>query len=121
MPRIQLGKERMFAGRGPASESPAGQLADPAIFGPHLWTACRYKPTMLKKVALMALVYSLVGASAALSGAKSIADESLRMDALRTVFPKATIFLLAGGSIDDSWSPPGHSKEFLFPGALVAQ
>jgi hypothetical protein len=56
---------------------------------------------MLKRIALMVLVYSLVGASAALSATKPIADESLRMDALRAVFPGSTISL-AAGSIDNS-------------------
>lgn len=69
----------------------------------------------------MAFVYSLVGASAALSATKPITDESLRMDALRAVFPKTTISLVAGRPIDDSWSPAGHSKEFLFPDALAIE
>lgn len=69
----------------------------------------------------MAFLYSLVGASAALSATKPITDESLRMDALRAVFPKTTISLVAGRPIDDSWSPAGHSKEFLFPDALAIE
>lgn len=76
---------------------------------------------MLKRMALMAFVYSLVGASAALSATKPITDESVRMDALRAVFPKTTISLVAGRPIDDSWSPAGHSKEFMFPDALATE
>jgi len=69
----------------------------------------------------MAFVYSLVGASAALSATKPITDESLRMDALHAVFPKTTISLVVGRSIDDSWSPAGHSKQSLFPDALATE
>lgn len=69
----------------------------------------------------MALVCSLAGATAALGTAKPIADESLRIDALRAVFPKAAISLVVGRSIDDSWSQPGHSKEFLFPDTFAAE
>ncbi|MGA9882256.1 MAG: hypothetical protein WBQ34_00915 [Candidatus Acidiferrales bacterium] len=69
----------------------------------------------------MAFVYSLVGASAALSATNPIADESLRMDALRAVFPKTTISLVVGSSTDDSWRPAGHSKQFLFADALATE
>ncbi len=69
----------------------------------------------------MSFIYSLVGASAALSATKPIADESLRMDALRAVFPKSAISLVVGRSIDDSWNPTVHSKEFLFPDALATE
>jgi len=75
---------------------------------------------MLQRIVLTAFVYSLVGASAALSATRPIADESLRMDALRAVFPGSTISL-ATGSIDNSWSPPEHSREFLFPDALATE
>ncbi len=69
----------------------------------------------------MALACSLAGTSPASSATRPIKDESLRMDVLRAVFPGATISLEAGRSIDDSWSPAGHSKEFLFPDALATE
>jgi len=74
-----------------------------------------------KRIALAVFLYSLVGASATLSATKPITDESLRMNALRAVFPKATISLVVGRSIDNSWSPARHSSEFLFPDALATE
>jgi hypothetical protein len=73
---------------------------------------------MLKRIAI-ACVYPLIVATAALSATKPITDESLRMDALRVAFPNSTISLAVGRSIDDSWRPTGHSKEFLFPEAAI--
>ena len=75
---------------------------------------------MLKRIATVG-TYLLVAATAPLSATKPITDESLRMDVLRAVFPKTTISLAVGRSIDDSWSPTGHSKEFLFPDALATE
>lgn len=75
---------------------------------------------MLKRIATV-FAYLLVAATAPLSATEPITDESLRMDVLQAVFPKTTISLAVGRSIDDSWGPTGHSKEFLFPDALATE
>lgn len=73
---------------------------------------------MLKRIAIV-FACLLVAATASFSATQPITDESLRMDALRAVFPNTTISLEAGRSINDSWSPAGHSKGFTFPDALA--
>jgi hypothetical protein len=74
---------------------------------------------MLKRIATVCAL--LVAATAPLSATKLITDESLRMDVLQAVFPKTTISLAVGRSINDSWGPTEHSKEFLFPDALATE
>jgi len=76
---------------------------------------------MVKKTALVACIYLLTTAASALSATRPIIDESLRHDILQATFPKATISLAAGRSIDRSWNPEGHLKEFLFPDALAME
>ncbi|HVB54901.1 MAG TPA: hypothetical protein VNE63_00515 [Candidatus Acidoferrales bacterium] len=75
---------------------------------------------MLKKIALVACVYSLAMVST-LSATEATVDESLRLDVLQAAFPKTTISLAVGRSIDDSWNPKSDSKEFLFPDALATE
>lgn len=78
--------------------------------------------TMHMRIALTLSAYALLGAGVPpWSATKPITDESLRVDALRGVFPEASISLEPGRSIDDSWSggPPGRSKELSFPDALA--
>ncbi len=57
----------------------------------------------------------------ALAGTAPVADESLRLSALRAIFPGMQISLLEGKRIDDSWPEQPHPSELDAPDALAKE
>jgi len=76
---------------------------------------------MLTRAALIAILCSLTTVAAARCAVKPIADEPLRVEALKAVFPKTAISIEIGRTINDSWGPGGYSKELSFPDALATE
>jgi hypothetical protein len=92
-----------------------------SLFVASMGTARGYNAAMVKKALLVIGIYLFTSVAAALGATGPIVDESLRHNILQAVFPKATISLAVGRSINRSWNPHGDVKEFLFPDAFAKE
>jgi hypothetical protein len=56
-----------------------------------------------------------------LRASEPIADDATQSEILKAIFPKMTVQVVAGRSVNESWRPSDRRKDLYFPDALVPE